>query len=469
MACQATSGDIRMAGDMTRHFAGLDTLSPQKHEVQQRRLLRLFFATYWLIVFTGAIRKWLFPTHQIFYLLQDIPIAIAYLYALVTGLFTRVYLALGIALLCAVLIVHGLLQVVLIDLPIKVLVIGLHNYIFYLPILLIFPLAMNADGRKKYIRWNLLLNIPMTLLLVAQSRSSATAFINRTTALKGFGGLEGDLARGTGTFNFVSFYAVWLSMVLALCMGEWLISQERRACGKLLLIASTAGALLSTAVSGERTSLGLAAIIVIASMAAAVVLRAIRPMLITVGVLLLAPGIMLIAIQISPTMLRAFEARTTNSFNVQDSKRRIVYMLTGFIPQRYDPVGAGLGEGSNAAHVGEVDGYDATYSLDEQDLPRTVDELGTFSGSLYVLMRIGTAVGLLLLGMYLLVNQRYPHSLLLSVLVFVQFYLADMTRNSSMTATQELLAASFVLGVFYFPADNSCDALNPIHPESVYA
>ncbi len=51
-----------MAGDMTRHFAGLDTLSPQKHEVQQRRLLRLFFATYWLIVFTGAIRKWLFPT-----------------------------------------------------------------------------------------------------------------------------------------------------------------------------------------------------------------------------------------------------------------------------------------------------------------------------------------------------------------------------------------------------------------------
>ena len=144
-------------------------------------------------------------------------------------------------------------------------------------------------------------------------------------------------------------------------------------------------------------------------------------------------------------------------------------MLTGFIPQRYDPVGAGLGQGTNAAHAGEINAYDATYSLDEQDLPRTADELGTFSGSFYVLMRMGTAVGLLLLGMYLLVNQRYPHSLLLSVLIFTQLYVADMTRNSSMTSTQILLAASFVLGVFYFPADNSSDVLNLIHPESVYA
>ena len=139
-----------MSGEVAQHSAGLDAVvAPGKYLTRQQTLLRLFFATYWLVVFTGAIRKWLFPTNQIFYLLQDIPLAIAYLYALWTGLFTRFFLALGVASLCAVLIAHGLLQVVLIDLPIKVLVIGLHNYIFYLPMLLIFPLAMTAEGRKK--------------------------------------------------------------------------------------------------------------------------------------------------------------------------------------------------------------------------------------------------------------------------------------------------------------------------------
>ena len=459
-----------MSGEVAQHSAGLDAVAaPGKYLTRQQTLLRLFFATYWLVVFTGAIRKWLFPTNQIFYLLQDIPLAIAYLYALWTGLFTRFFLALGVASLCAVLIAHGLLQVVLIDLPIKVLVIGLHNYIFYLPMLLIFPLAMTAEGRKKYIRWNLLLNLPMTLLVVAQSRSSATAFINRTTALKGFGGLGGDLARGTGTFNFVSFYALWLAIVFALCMGEWLIPQERRACGKLLLVASTLGALLSTAVSGERSSLGYAAIVMVVAIFAAATLRAFRPLMITGGILLFAPGILLISAILSPTMLRAFEARTTNAGNVQNSKGRILNLLTGFIPQRFDPLGAGLGEGSDAAHVGEIDAYQVTYTLDETDLPRTIDELGTFTGSFYDLMRMGMAVGVVLLGVYLLVWQRYPHPLLLSVMVCMDLYIGDLTRNSTMTATQTFLAASFVLGALYFPQINLAATPNLPHPETVYA
>lgn len=458
-----------MSGAVELHPAGLDAPPQGKHLAQQRTLLRLFFASYWLVVFTGAIRKWMFPSHQIFYLLQDVPIAMTYLYALWTGLFTRSFLSLGVGLLSAVLIVHGLLQVVLIDLSMKVLLIGLHNYIFYLPMLLIFPLAMNPEGRRQFIRWNLLLNLPMTLLLLAQSRSSSTAFINRTTALKGFGGLEGDLARGTGTFNFVSFYAIWLAFVFALCMGEWLVPPERRACGRLLLVTSTLGALLSTIVSGERTSLAYAAIILVVAMFAASTLGAFRPMLITGGILLLLPGIILIATQLSPTMLRAFEARTTDSRNVQKSKGRIYDLLTGFIPQRYDPIGAGLGVGSNAAHVGEIGGYGVTYTLNEVDLPRTIDELGTFTGSFYVAMRVGTGVGIVLLAMFLLVRQREPHALLLSILVLVSLYVSDLTRNASMTATQAFMAASFVFGTLYFPHEDSAEVLNFTHPETVYA
>ncbi len=458
-----------MSGDVALQCAELDAPPQGKHLARQKTLLRLFFATYWLVVFTGAIRKWLFPGQQILYLLQDLPIAMAYLYALGTGLFTRSFLALGVLLLSVVLVVHGLLQMIVIDLPLKVLVIGLHNYIFYLPMLLVFPLVMDSEGRKKFIRWNLILNLPMTLLVVAQSRSSATAFINRTTALKGFGGLGGDLARGTGTFNFVSFYAIWLAIIFALCMGEWLVPPDRRACGKLLLVSSTIGAMLSTIVSGERTSLGLAAIVLVVAMFAGTTMRAFRPMLITGGVLLLLPGVLLIATQLSPTMLRAFQARTTNSENVRDSKRRVLYMLTGFIPQRYDPIGAGLGVGTDAAHVGEINGYEVTYTLDEMDLPRTIDELGTFTGSFYDVMRMGMAVGIVLLSIFLLTRQRDPYALLLSVLVFTMLYIGDLTRNSSMTATQIFLAASFVLGSLYFPQEDSADVLHFTHSETVFA
>ena len=459
-----------MPGDAAAlQCAELDAPPQGKHLAQQRTLLRLFFATYWLVVFTGAIRKWLFPSQQILYLLQDIPIALAYLYALGTGLFTRSFLALGVAVLSTALIVHGLIQVILLDLSIKVLVIGLHNYIFYLPMLLVFPLVMDSAGRQKYIRWNLILNLPMTLLVVAQSRASGTAFINRTTGGIGFGGLEGRLARASGTFNFVAFYSIWLAIVFALCMGEWLVPPHRRACGKLLLVSSTIGTLLSVVLSGERTSLGYTAIVLVAAMFAGASMRAFRPMLITGGVLLLLPGVLLIATQLSPAMLRAFQARATNSNNVHEAKGRILYWLTAFIPQRFDPIGAGLGMGVDAAHVGERGGYEVTYTLDEQDLPRTIDELGTFTGSFYDLMRIGMAVGIALLGIFLLTRQHDPHSLLISSLVLTDLYIGDLTRNSSMTATQYFLAASFVLGSLYFSHEDSADILNTTHLETVYA
>ncbi len=459
-----------MPGDAAAlQCAELDAPPQGKHLAQQRSLLRLFFATYWLVVFTGAIRKWLFPSQQILYLLQDIPVALAYLYALGTGLFTRSFLALGVAVLSTALIVHGLIQVILLDLSIKVLLIGLHNYIFYLPMLLVFPLVMDSAGRQKYIRWNLILNLPMTLLVVAQSRASGTAFINRTTAMKGFGGLGGDLARTTGTFNFVAFYTIWLAIVFALCMGEWLVPPHRRACGKLLLVSSTIGTLLSTIVSGSRSSLGVAAIVLVVAMFAGASMRAFRPMLITGGVLLLLPAVLLIATQLSPAMLRAFQARTTDSANVRETKGRIFDYLTGFIPQRFDPIGAGLGMGVNAAHVGERGGYEVTYTLDELDLPRTLDELGTFTGSFYDVMRMGMAVGIVILGIFLLTKQQDPHSLMISVLVLTELYVGDITRNSSMTATQIYLGASFVLGSLYFPHEDSADILNTTHLETVYA
>ena len=52
-----------------------------------RVLAKWFFASFWMIVFTGAIRKWIMPGVTALYLLQDVPIGLAYLYAIWTGFF----------------------------------------------------------------------------------------------------------------------------------------------------------------------------------------------------------------------------------------------------------------------------------------------------------------------------------------------------------------------------------------------
>jgi hypothetical protein len=140
-----------------------------------------YFASFLTIIFTGAIRKWLFPGLSVLYLLQDVPIGLAYLYAIWVGLFDRGYLLLGMMLLSAILILQGLLQIIISGLTIFVATVGIHNYLFYLPMLVVFPLCLTEKYRRKFIRWNLLLSIPMCMLAIVQAESPTNAWINKTS------------------------------------------------------------------------------------------------------------------------------------------------------------------------------------------------------------------------------------------------------------------------------------------------
>jgi hypothetical protein len=83
-------------------------------------MARLYFATFWLIVFTGTLRKWVFPGVTALYLLQDVPIALAYLHALRSGLFTRSYMMLGVILLSTLVTLQALMQIIISGLNITV-------------------------------------------------------------------------------------------------------------------------------------------------------------------------------------------------------------------------------------------------------------------------------------------------------------------------------------------------------------
>ena len=417
----------------------------------QSRLLQLFLVTYVLTVCTGAIRKWLFPSVTALYFLQDLPILAAYVYAFRFKLYKSGPVAWGIAGISALLLGQSLIQFAVLNLQLKIAAVGYHAYLFYLPMLIIFPLAMDAHGRSRYIRWYLLSSIPMSVLAVLQSRASASSVLNRTTGAIGFGGLGVDIARVSGTFNFAAFYAIWLSYCFAFAVSEWLLPQYRRNIqNRAVLLASTLGSLLSLSVSGERGAVGSALIAMTGVVIVAGLLKNYRALLIVAVLVLSAPVIVGLASLVSPRMLVGFENRFTNTHNVNMTKGRILNMMVSFIPQASDPVGKGLGYGVDGSHAGEVGAYEYTYQLSETDLARNLLELGVVTGSIYVAWRMFFCIGLVLISLKLAVDNVSPHALPLSLIFFEQGYIADWTRNSSMSSTQAFMAACFILGAFYF-------------------
>ena len=153
---------------------------------------------------------------------------------------------------------------------------------------------------------------------------SASAWINRTTGGKGFGGLEGDIARGTGTFNFVSFYALWLAICFALCVGEWMVRREERSIrSRLLLSLSTLGCIICPIAAAERTSVAFLAIVMAGAAFVSILQRNVRNIVLLALLFLSIPVAVGAAYILSPQEFQAFNKRLTSTHNEHEAAGRI--------------------------------------------------------------------------------------------------------------------------------------------------
>jgi hypothetical protein len=415
-------------------------------------MARLYFATFWTIVFTGAVRKWISPGTSALYLLQDIPICLAYFYALRKGFFDRGYMLLGIGLLSTLILLQGLAQIIISGLNLFVALAGFHHYLFYLPMLVVFPFCLTEKYRRNFIRWNLILTIPMCLLAIAQTMSPKTAWVNRTTQGDASGVPGAEVARVSGTFNHVAFFAIWVGMAVAFCLGEWLLPKERRTIkSQWLLILCTFAANLCHLVSASRDAIFLALMAVLGAMVAAIVLGSNRAILAIGGICVLLPVAAGMTYVISPDEFNILVVRFTGEGVKSSVESRLVDGLIGFaVTPEFSLIGAGVGMGVDAAHVGNAEAYNFTYKLSEQDTIRNVMELGTAVGLTYVLTRIAFVYGMVFLAIRIVRSGSSPHVLPLSFVLFAQTY-QDLTRAATMTATQVMVGYAFILGVYYYP------------------
>jgi hypothetical protein len=429
--------------------------------VTLRGMAKFMMATWLAIMFTGSVRKWIFPGVSALYLLQDIPIAFAYCYALWKGFYVKGPMLLAILLMSVMLTFVGLMQIIFLGLGPVVAVVGMHNYFFYFPMMLAFPLCFTLRHRTSMVRWNLYISIPMCMLAIAQAESPTTAWVNHTSEGDAFGVPGAEIARVAGTFNFTSFYGLWIAIAVAFCMGEWLLPKARRAIKSTwLLIVSTMCINVCYLVSGSRSAIAFSIIAVFGAAVAAVILGSTRALAAIAGMLFLIPIAGGLTYLISPDEFNIIAERFTGEKYVADSQTRLSDSVIGFLTvPEFNLLGAGIGMGVDAAHVGSSEAYNFTYALSEQDMIRNVMELGTPVGLLYAITRALFVIGMLFLAAQLVRQGASPHVLPLACVLLTQAYVADLTRNAAMTSSQVFLGYAYILGAYYYPDKTSPENL----------
>lgn len=432
--------------------------APQKIKRRQKQtsrdvLAHLFLAAWVCVLVQGALRKWVFPNAPILYLIQDVPLLMAYFYAVWKKLLWTGPVAWTLTVLSILLGIETMLQIIFGDLSLRTAVIGLHHYIFYLPILFLAPVAFNFKHRSEFIRWNLLITIPEAMIATLQSRSPKAAWINRTSAGDDSGfGLSGETVRATGTFNFTLFYSVWCGVAVALVVGEWLLPPERRAFkSRLLLLVCTLSAVLATMVSGSRSAIMVAALGFVGGFAAVIFTRNIRLIVRFATILVLVPVIALIGSLITPASFNAVKDRFSGEANQQSIVERVNHLILGFTyAAQFSVLGKGVGYGIPAANPKAAA---AGLLLSENENIRLIQEMGTFVGTGLVVLRYASGVLVLLLAfrcMKLPRGHRFPHALPLAFSAVPTILLGELIRSAPLLATQTYFCIALMLSAVLF-------------------
>src|SRR5262249_48639 len=188
------------------------------------------FSVFILLIFEGALRKWVFPWAQAqIYLLKDAILFAAYLGFLLDqrkGPADPNDMA-SVKVILIISFLFGCLEVLNPNSPsILVGLMGVKTYFLYAPIAFILPHAFTSrDQFLSLVRRYLILAIPVAILgfvqVAAGPASSLNTYVGHSEhpqVLATFG-KEFDLVRTTGTFSYISGYTAFLTFIAFLGIG----------------------------------------------------------------------------------------------------------------------------------------------------------------------------------------------------------------------------------------------------------
>ena len=237
-----------------------------------RRLIWLYFL---LLIFEGALRKWIVPRYSDPLLIIRDPIAIViYLLAIRARVFPRNSFIWSLAVISALCWTAGIL-VLLPYLPIQTVVLvtgyGFRSNFIHLPLIFIIPAVFDLTHVRRMGWWIILGMIPMALLMAYQFHAAPDSFINRTVGLGEAQQIQtgGGKIRPPGTFSFISGAILYLSAATAFLLHAALSKLPYKT---WILCASGLSVIVGIAVSGSRSAV-LAVGLIIFALAVILVVR----------------------------------------------------------------------------------------------------------------------------------------------------------------------------------------------------
>ena len=382
----------------------IQTASPT--ERARRTIVALALLFYVLLIFEGALRKWLLPAHgQALFFVRD-PVVIAiYVLALRGRYFPRhplltiglIFGGLG-ALLAAI---QAMGPAGTIDHWPLLAAYGWRNYFLYIPLPFVIGQVLRQSDLQRLIRLTLLLSVPVAALVVLQFRSSPDAPINvgfGANPDEQFHGLTVDLdhTRPMGLFTSDVGQKEFTASALAMLLALWIAPAARSFVRRWQLLAATCAVLACLAVSGSRGAMLQSGIVILAGAASALLVRrsgtalraAILPALIALVAIVLFPVVF-------PEAYATFMNRWTSAAATEAASfhwgifGRALYGFVDFIGLMGDApaIGYGLGLAGNASlALGiTIPGF-AGWA--ESDWARHIVDLGPIAGVLFILYRI---------------------------------------------------------------------------------
>ncbi|MES2307880.1 MAG: hypothetical protein V4507_03380, partial [Verrucomicrobiota bacterium] len=233
--------------------------------ITEKNLIWLYF---WLLIFEGALRKWIVPQLSAPLLIVRDPVVILiYFVALKKGVFPWNVWTISLMVLGMLMFLASLLNL---DSNFFVSVYGLRTNILHFPFCFLMATRLGKEQFESIGEKMMFLLLPMGILMGIQFLSSPDAFINTTAGGEGTQ-IEGTLGniRPPGTFSFITGAAEYLSiscgMMLGLFMSKNFKVTEKYFWGLI-------GLVMALSVSISRLALSYIAIVV-AMMAVIVILR----------------------------------------------------------------------------------------------------------------------------------------------------------------------------------------------------
>lgn len=359
------------------------------------RVRLLLWVYFFMLIFEGALRKWILPGLSNPLLLAREPVCLAALVIgwpyLVRGPWIKwILLLLGIGVLAFVLALafgHG-------DLPTALY--GARVMVLQLPIVFLFGTVFNRDDAWTFARMILIITIPMTVLIALQFSLPSSHILNIAPGGEGTAGFSGAMGkmRPPGTFSFINGLATFYGLSAA-CCAAWILDGTRKTPAWAWI---SAGALIfSLPISISRSMFFMYALVMIAALAASILSgRAARNFLIG-GCVIAGMFLLVSRSEFFQDALQVFEVRwqiATDSEGGEDGVAGVLdhrvggVLRDGFSMISETPLaGVGIGLGTNIGAV-RVSGERA-FLVAEGAWASTVGELGPVLGFLVIAMRVG--------------------------------------------------------------------------------